>query len=132
MFVKKKLDDSVDSGAEIGDLSPIGKNNPEHRNNLCELSDDCSLVISASSKDLEICKHYPVIDLDIPCNLVPASKLGHSHLYINHPVSQAGLFEILEVLQKHGIVEEGYVGASKKRGYSAVRLPWVKKSEWVK
>lgn len=26
-----------------------------------------------------------------------------------------------------GILEEGYVAASRMRGYSAIRLPWVKK-----
>lgn len=129
-FVAKQLDDFVDSREDFS--TPVGVTSPEHRNNLKDNSDDCTLVISATGSDLENCKHYPVIDLDVPCNLVPASRLGHTHLYINHPVSQSGMFEILEVLAKHGIVEDGYVAGSKRRGFASVRLPWVQKNEHVK
>lgn len=93
---------------------------------------DAELVISATSKDYANCDHYPLIDLDIPVNIVPSSRVGQTHLYINHPVTQEGLFEILDVLAKHGIVEPGYARAAKSRGYSAVRLPWVKKKESIK
>jgi hypothetical protein len=93
--------------------------------------DECTLVASATGTE-DTDPHYPVIDLDVHCNLVPASRLGHSHLYINHPVPQEGLFEILDVLAKWGIVESGYAAATKARGYSAVRLPWVKKDKLVK
>jgi hypothetical protein len=122
LYMAKKLNDhedssSFDPGTAIKELELIQ-----------ETSENATLVISATSRDLMGPSHYPVIDLDVPCNLIPSSKLGHSHLYINKAVSQQGLMEILEVLAKHGIVEEGYYMASKKRGFSAVRLPWVKKS----
>jgi hypothetical protein len=74
-------------------------------------------------------RHLPVIDLDVESFLVPSSTPGHSHLYINKSVSREGLFEILDVLAKHGIVEPGYASASKRRGFSAVRHPRVKKND---
>lgn len=126
MFVKKEnIDDYQDSATML----------PEHLKNqepLQHSSSDATLVVSATSKDTTNCTHYPVIDIDVPINIVPASRIGHTHLYINHPVSQQGLFEILQVLAKHGIVEEGYLQASSTRGYSAVRLPWIKKKEHIK
>ena len=62
------------------------------------------------------------------------------HLTRDRGVNLAGvraLFEleerlgkrILEALRAAGIVEPGYVGASEARGYTAIRLPWVKREE---
>ena len=34
---------------------------------------------------------------------------------------------MLEAMAAAGIVQHGYVNASKKRGFTALRLPWVKK-----
>lgn len=102
----------------------------------CESSDpEATLVTSQLSRDhfdwSEIPdKHWPVIDLDIPVHLVRSTNSeqhGGGHLYINHPVSFDGLIEILSVLEKHGIVQEGYLQAAKIRGFSAARLPHIKK-----
>ena len=73
--------------------------------------------------------HYPVLDLDIPAYLVPSSTPGHSHLYLNIEIDADTYFELLDVLSGAGILESGYVAASEARGYSSVRLPWVKKDE---
>lgn len=75
----------------------------------------------------DLSMHWPVIDIDLPCAWVPSTNDGHGHLYINHPVTFEGLIEILTVLNKHGIVQDGYLHAAKIRGYSAVRLPGVRK-----
>lgn len=99
---------------------------------LQDKSVDANLVASTTGDDPKTAVHYPVIDMDVPINIVPASRIGHTHLYINHPVSQEGLFEILDVLAKHGIVEKGYADASRATGYSSVRLPWIKKKEEIK
>jgi hypothetical protein len=120
LYMAKKLNDREDSS--IFDPTGVGK----ELKLLQKTSEGATLVVSATDLTLQG-SHFPVIDLDVPVNLVPATTLGHTHLYINHPVSPEGLMEILEVLSKHGIVEEGYYQASKKRGFSAVRLPWVKK-----
>lgn len=69
-------------------------------------------------------KHMPVIDLDVPCSLVESGTPGHYHLYIDVEMSQGQLFGLLSAMALAGIVEDGYVIASQKRGYSAVRVPW--------
>lgn len=71
--------------------------------------------------------HAPVIDLDIPHVWVPSSTAGHGHLYLDHVLSWGRYLRLLEALADAGVVERGYVSASEARGYTAVRLPWIKK-----
>ena len=71
--------------------------------------------------------HMPVIDLDVPAYLLPSSTKGHSHLYIDVPVSADKYMDLLFLLADMGIVERGYANVSERKGYSSVRLPWVKK-----
>lgn len=73
--------------------------------------------------------HWPVIDIDHECAWVPSTQTGHGHLYINKAVSFEGLIEILAVLTKHGIVQPGFLDAAFTRGYSAVRVPGLKKPQ---
>lgn len=87
---------------------------------------EATLITSSRAQDHSV--HAPVINLDVPCNLVPSARVGHTHLYIDKEISQEGLFEILEVLAKHGIVEMGYAQATRSRGYSAVRPEWAPKN----
>lgn len=129
LFINKVNIDDYQDSAQLATKMGQGSCNLEP---LQHSSADANLVTSATSKEVKTCTHYPVIDIDVPINIVPASRIGHTHLYINHPVSQEGLLEILQVLAKHGIVEEGYLQASKSRGYSAVRLPWIKKNGAIK
>lgn len=72
-------------------------------------------------------EHKPVLDIDVPMTLIPSSTKGHFHLYIDHPVSWDAYCKLLDALVECRIVEEDYAYASKNRGYTAVRLPWVKK-----
>lgn len=67
-------------------------------------------------------KHKPVLDIDLPCQLVESSP-GKFHLYIDHEVDAGAYWHLLDALEKAGICEEGYVSASFRRGYSAVRHP---------
>lgn len=71
--------------------------------------------------------HLPVLDVDVPCVLVPSTQPGHWHLYIDQAVEEGAYFAMLDALADAGIVQTPWVTASKNRGYSAVRLPWVKK-----
>lgn len=88
--------------------------------------DKANIITSASPVGDQ---HYPVLDLDVPAHLIPSSTPGHSHLYIDHPVSQIQLWDICEAMADAGILEQGYFKASRKRGYTAVRLPWIKKEK---
>lgn len=128
LFINKtNIDDYKDSAEHCKMAMNSVKMEPLQTN-----SSTANLVTSTIGTDPKTSLHYPVIDIDVPINIVPASRIGHSHLYINHPVTQEGLMEILHVLAKHGIVEEGYAGACEARGYSAVRLPWIKKRQEIK
>jgi hypothetical protein len=71
--------------------------------------------------------HKPVIDIDLPAQLVPSSTPGHYHLYLDVEVPWDAYVDLLEALAAAGIVEHGYVSASIARGYTAVRPPWVRK-----
>lgn len=71
--------------------------------------------------------HKPVLDLDFPCTLVPSSTDGKFHLYMNVDVKWESYVKVLDAMAEAGILEAGYVNASKARGYTAVRAPWVKK-----
>lgn len=76
--------------------------------------------------------HRPVLDLDVPAKLIPSTTEGHHHLLIDVPMSWEQYQKLMTVLAEVGIVEPGYTQASVARGYSAVRLPWVKKDAKVK
>lgn len=66
--------------------------------------------------------HAPAIDIDgIEVHVVPSSTTGNYHLFIDKAMPAEHYFELLDVLAKVGIVEPGYVNASRTRGYSSLR-----------
>jgi hypothetical protein len=71
--------------------------------------------------------HAPVLDVDMPCALVPSSTPGHFHLFIERGLTWHQYRRLLKALGRAGILEPDYVRASLQRRYSAVRVPWVKK-----
>lgn len=73
--------------------------------------------------------HAPVLDLDFPVAVVPSTTPGHYHLYLDWTLSKENYFKLLDTLADVGLIESGYVEASRARGYSAVRLPWITKDE---
>lgn len=73
--------------------------------------------------------HRPVIDIDLPVKVVPSSTPGHHHLFIDAPMEWATYLNLLDAMAAAGIVEPGYVTATRERGYSTVRLPWVRKGD---
>jgi len=74
-------------------------------------------------------KHRLVIDIDHRVKVEESTTPGHFHLYIDVPMVWEAAVDILEALARGGVVEPGYVEASKARGYTAVRVPWVKKGD---
>lgn len=71
--------------------------------------------------------HRPVFDFDFPCLLLDSSTSGHHHLMIMKEVEWDDYKELLVCMAKCGLLEEGYVNASLERGYTSIRVPWVKK-----
>lgn len=74
-------------------------------------------------------RHRVLLDIDIPAYLVPSSTPGHSHLYIDLAIGEEAYFDLLDALAKVGIITGAYAEASKRKGGTFLRLPWVKKSE---
>lgn len=87
--------------------------------------DKATVAISMSSEQPE--RHKLVIDLDLPAKLIESTTPGHYHLYVDKLIPTDKYFALLKALANAGLIEPGYLGASEARGYTAVRLPWVKK-----
>lgn len=71
--------------------------------------------------------HALLLDLDVPAWLVPSSTPGHSHLYVDVAIQQTAYFRLLDALAECGVIQHGYAECSKRRGGTALRLPWIKK-----
>jgi len=74
-------------------------------------------------------RHKVVLDIDLPAKLIPSSTPGHFHLYIDHEIPHNDYMNLLLALMKAGLIEPGYYNASLERGFTAARLPWVKKPD---
>lgn len=72
--------------------------------------------------------HSPALDLDIEHVYVPSSTPGHAHLYIDGVIlSWKDYLKWLRHTAKVGIIETGFVDAAEARGFTGLRVPWVKK-----
>lgn len=71
--------------------------------------------------------HMPVIDIDMPCMLLPSSTPGHFHLYIEKAMTWEKFLAILEAMEDAGVIGPGYLKYTRKRGYATVRYPGVTK-----
>lgn len=72
--------------------------------------------------------HVPALDIDH--DLVAwqsSSGNGHWHLVIDQMVPQGAYFRLLDALVECDIIEAGFAEASKRRGASHLRLPWIHK-----
>lgn len=87
----------------------------EHRN--------ATLVTSETKDGL----HMPAIDIDHECMLIPSSRPGKYHLYINVEMTRKQYFHLLNALVMAGIVEAGYYAHALRRGRSFLRYPGVTK-----
>lgn len=85
--------------------------------------------VSTSIREDRPDHHAVLLDLDVPACLLPSSTPGHSHLYIDVAVPTPTYFQLLDALAAAGVIQHGYANSSKHRGGTALRLPWVKKSE---
>lgn len=89
---------------------------------------DAAQVITSRVADKEKV-HKLLLDIDIPAQLIPSSTPGHSHLYIDKEMSEEAWSTLLFALSSAGIIEPGYMRASISRGFTALRLPWIKKED---
>jgi hypothetical protein len=70
-------------------------------------------------------KHALLLDLDVQHFYTKSTHNGH--LYVDVDLDAEALEEIITVLNKHGIIQDGILGGLKRRGYLAHRLPGQKK-----
>lgn len=84
-----------------------------------------TLVSSNSVADPDT--HYPIIDLDLPCRLVPSSTSGHFHLYIDAPVGRKRYRELLEALCNADLISEGIILQFDRLNGTFARQPWIAK-----
>lgn len=95
---------------------------------------DCPLAhanIVTSRYNSGQARHAVVLDIDYPAWLVRSTTPGHFHLYLDVPggVPHEMYMALLGTLADAGIIEYGYARASQARGFSSVRLPWIKKGQ---
>jgi hypothetical protein len=83
-------------------------------------------IITSMVED-NVARHKLVLDIDMPVKAIPSTTPGHFHLYIDHEIEKDKYFALVKAMVDAGLVEEGFYGASDRRGYTAVRLPWIKK-----
>ena len=86
-----------------------------------------NLITSATADDVLI--HKVVLDIDFPAKLIPSSTPGHFHLYVDCPIPKDKYIAMVNAMAAAGLVQEGYAGAAERRGYTGVRLPWIKKEK---
>lgn len=74
--------------------------------------------------------HAPALDIDgVNVELIESSTPGNFHLYIDKMMPWEHYIELLQVLRKVGICQDGFVGLSLARGASFLRQPGVKKTD---
>jgi hypothetical protein len=71
--------------------------------------------------------HTIMLDLDVPAKLVPSTTDGHSHLYIDVVLEDTDYARLLRALREAGVIQRGFEKQLKSRGFTALRLPWVRK-----
>lgn len=92
-----------------------------------EVSDVASANVVSSLRGDRPGTHAVLLDLDVPAWLVPSSTPGHSHLYADVRCSHGDYVAFLRAAERVGLIEPGYLAAVESRGYSSVRLPWIRK-----
>lgn len=68
-----------------------------------------------------------MLDLDHPHWYSESSTDGHGHLVIQHDLDVSQLKEIVNVLVKHGVLQEGIKKQLDDRGCLTLRMPGMKK-----
>lgn len=92
---------------------------------------NAACVATSLRRQIGEARHMLMLDIDAEAFLIPSSTPGHNHLYVDASMTTDQLENLLDALTAAGIIEPGYANASKSRGYTSLRLPWVRKGEEV-
>lgn len=85
--------------------------------------------IAASQSNPHVVMHRPVIDLDVPHEYRESSTPGHAHLLLDIDIPWEKYLQWLELSAELGIVQSGWVKASKVRRFTSIRKKGVKKTK---
>jgi len=117
----RTFQESADAGH---DLAPDGPRTEEW---------DKTTLVTSKFRELRFHGlHWPVLDIDMPCHLIPSTHEGHFHLVIEHPMPWLDYKRLLKALNEAGLIENYYVDKSIERGYTAIRRPGVLKDTTTK
>jgi hypothetical protein len=109
------LDNPCGSEADLGEFDDPEYLEASHKN--------ATLVTSKLPNG----NHMPAIDIDHECMLIPSSRPGKYHLYINVEMTRKQYFSLLNAMVMAGVVEAGYYAHALRRGRSFLRYPGVTK-----
>ena len=73
-------------------------------------------------------KQMPIIDMDFPHRIIASSTPGHSHLYIDIPMSNWKWFWLMWGLYQAGVIEMGFFVWSIRRRGNFVRTAYTRKT----
>ena len=101
----------------------------EHKDRVECAFEDAQVVSSEvrGSYSLGGDEHIVALDIDHEAWLIPSTNPGHSHLYVAVTCQWNKYVKFLEAAADIGLVEPGYVAASKRRGATYLRVPWLQK-----
>lgn len=74
-------------------------------------------------------KHKILLDIDFPVFAVESSTPGHYHLYLDKEIRWDAYKTLLEALVNADVIEKGYANASIRRGFTTLRVPWIRKGD---
>ena len=107
----ERMQAAVDSGEYIDNGGPLYEPNFDRPANLLSSLHDDGF-------------HRPAIDIDIEMVVRPSKTPGHCHIeFPKLALTWADYCNLLDALATAGIVEPGYVRASKRRGQTLLRTP---------
>lgn len=86
--------------------------------------DNTGNLVSSRTEDG---RQMPIIDLDFPHKIIPSTHDGHSHLYLDVPISKFRWFVLMTALYYAGVIEMGFYVWSIRRGGNFVRSPYLSK-----
>ena len=72
--------------------------------------------------------HAPILDIDVPAALVPSSTPGHSHLYLDVPMTWRQYKRLLKALARAGVIEKRWAKVSIQDRNTTLSVPWLTKA----
>lgn len=92
-----------------------------------EVADLADAQVVTSETTANPFKHKVLLDIDHEAMLIPSTTPGHYHLLIDVEVPWEKYVDMMDAMAEAGVIEAGFAKAARKRGFSTLRMPWVKK-----